>query len=278
MRRFHFRSRTTTDMTPWEAYQAKRRSHHSAKRRQQALQLPAVSALRRHNQWRNLALVLVPLLVLLGFFGYMVSPAAKVGQISVTGESVATAQGVIDASGLTETDPVLTLFFRRAAVAQRIKQRQPAVAAVQLRVTGFNHIHLNVREHAALGYVEKQNRYHLLMADGAVLASGTATPATNYPIFSGFSAKQVLPIARTVHGFPAEIRRAVSEVRATKGGANPYQISLTMTDGNRIVADSRTIGKRIKYYREIIAQVKGHGTVDLEVGAYFTPNSTTTKK
>lgn len=56
--------------------------------------------------------------------------------------------------------------------------------------------------------------------------------------------------------FPKAIQRDISEIDASRGDANPYQISMNMNDGYRVIADSRTIANKIKYYPAIVSQVK----------------------
>lgn len=279
---FRQKKNTAPPQTPWEAYQAKQarqQKHAPAKPERPAEQLPQVTALRQRQRRRNVALVLLPLVVLLVVFGYMVSPLAKVGNISVTGESAVPAQKIINASQLDSDHTVIGLLAGKQRVSARITAKLPEISKVNISVKNLNQVTLSVHEYAVMGYALKGDQYHVVLTSGKVLAASTTTPLTTYPIFSGFKDSEILTIAKVVYHFPTAVRRAVSEVRATRGAANPYQITLTMTDGNTIVADSRTIAKRIKYYPAMKAQAKRTGTFDLEVGAFFTPyNNSTAKK
>lgn len=71
--------------------------------------------------------------------------------------------------------------------------------------------------------------------------------------------------------FPAAIRRDISEIDASRGDAQLYQIARLMNDGYRNFADTRTIAQKIQYYPAIVTQVKTKGVVDLEVGAFWRP-------
>lgn len=267
------RKKKQDPLTPWEAYQAKQ-ARAKKKAHRQRLFLPNVTNVRKHTRRRNLALVLTPLILLLGFFGYMVSPLSKVGAITVTGESTVPAQHVINASQLSNADVVLDLVFHKQRVTQRIERHLPEIRTAQVSIQRGNQVTLHVGEYSALGYVLSGTRYHLILASGKILSTSTTTPLANYPIFIGFTTKAAVKMARQVGHFPAAGRRAVSEVRATHGAANPYQVTLSMSDGNTVVADSRTVVKRIQYYPSIVAQVNKKGTVDLEVGAFFKPYTT----
>jgi cell division protein FtsQ len=52
---------------------------------------------------------------------------------------------------------------------------------------------------------------------------------------------------------------------------------MNMNDGYRVIADSRTIANKIKYYPAIVSQVKKKGVIDLEVGAFWRAYSSAEK-
>nr|WP_241864983.1 cell division protein FtsQ/DivIB [Lacticaseibacillus kribbianus] len=201
----------------------------------------------------------------------MVSPWARVASVSVTGTTNVPIQSVIDASKLDDAKTILGMQLHRRDFLKRIARQVPELRQVSVSVSGLNRVVLHVKEYTPVGYVQQKGRYRLILENGALMQDSTATPVNNYPVFTGFDAKAATSLAKAVRKFPAAVRRTVSEVKATRGGGNPYQITLTMTDGNTVVADSRTVAKKISYYPAIVAQVKTKGTVDLEVGAFFTP-------
>jgi len=50
---------------------------------------------------------------------------------------------------------------------------------------------------------------------------------------------------------------------------------LKMKDGNRVIGNLKDIGDKLVYYPSIAKQLNGKkGTVDMEVGIYFTPDTT----
>lgn len=266
---FRRKSKAQDPLTPWEAYQAKQK--HEKKAASRPLPLPHLSQTRASRRRRNLAVILTPLTVLLLVAIYFMTPLACVGDLSVRGESTLPAQSVIDASKLGSSQMIIDLLMHRDRVATRVKKTLPQVKTLSVSVKGFNQVTLQVHEYAPLGYVQKNGEYHVLLASGVVLKSATQTPKSTYPIFTGFTRKEAFEVAKTVASFPQAVRKAVSEVKATRGAANPNQITLSMSNGNLVVADSRTVAKKIKYYPQLLADVKTKGTVDLEVGAFFTP-------
>ncbi|MHA3065985.1 cell division protein FtsQ/DivIB [Lacticaseibacillus saniviri] len=254
--------------TPWEQYQAQTKAQ--SKRPKVKANLPNLTALRRNQLRRNLWLVVTPIVLLLAFFGYMVSPLAKVDLVTVTGTEITPDQTIIDASHLAKSDLILGLLMNPGKVTTRI-EKLPEIKAAKLQVSDWHNVTLHVTEYTPVGYVVRHNQYHLVLETGYIEAKGQTNPNSNYPIFTGFTKKELPKIIKTVAKFPKAIRQDIAEIKATRGDANPYQITLNMGDGNKIIADSRTIAKKIQYYPSIVAQVKTTGTVDLEVGAFFSP-------
>ncbi|MCI1283121.1 cell division protein FtsQ/DivIB [Lacticaseibacillus songhuajiangensis] len=236
--------------------------------------LPKVQKIREHRTWRSLAILVPPLLIIGLASAYMASPLSKVRNVSVYGTNLVTNQEVINASKLGSKSYVPQLLTNRQETEQRIKKAVPAIKTVRLRVRGARDVSLRVSEYSATAYLHNAAGYHVILSTGKVLQDASKSPKQGLPVFTGFTAgKDLRNMSKIVAAFPTAIRRDVSEVTLSRGNGNPYQITIAMNDGNKIVADSRTILKKIKYYPSMVAQLKTTGTVDLEVGAFFVPKS-----
>lgn len=235
--------------------------------------LPNVQHIRHRRNVRNLVIITVPLLLIAAASGYMASPWSKVADITVKGTSVVANQDVIDATKMSKRTYIPQVLLHHADFANQVERKVPALKSVRVNVAGAQNVTVRVSEYATVGYITQNGANHAVLSNGAVLKKSSAQPEQGLPLFSGFD-NDLKSIIQVVAKIPAAIRQDISEVDATRGNGNPYQVTLVMNDGNTIVADSRTLAKKIKYYPSIKGQVKGKGTVDLEVGAYFVPKST----
>lgn len=236
--------------------------------------MPNVQKIRQRRNIRNLALIMLPLLLVAAVCFYLGTSMSKVNMVSVHGTNLIVNQDVIDASGLSDKSYVPHLLMARKQVEKRIESRIPAAKTVQIKMVGMRDVAINVQEYPATGYLDKNDGYHVVLSTGAVMKAETNHPKQGLPVFRGFTkVRDLRKMIKLVNQFPVAIRRDVSEITATNGDANPYQITMSMNDGNEVIADERTVVKKIKYYPSIVAQVKGQGTVDLEVGAFFTPKA-----
>lgn len=234
--------------------------------------LPNVQHIRHRRNLRNLILITLPLLVIAGAAGYMASPWSKVADITVKGTQVVANQDVIDATKMTTKTYIPAVVLNHKTIAKQVQSTIPALKTVAVKVEGARDITLKVSEFTTVGYVSKDGSNHAVLSNGTILRRESAQPEQGLPLFTGFN-QDLKSIIEEVAKVPPAIRQDISEVSATRGNGNPYQVTLTMNDGNTVVADSRTLAKKIKYYPNIVGQVKGKGTVDLEVGAYFEPKS-----
>ncbi len=234
--------------------------------------LPNVQRIRHHRNLRHLAVIVTPLLLIAAGAGYMASPLSKVQNVTVKGTNVVANQDVIDASGLNTASYIPGILLNETQIEQQIEKKQPAVKDAKITVVGTRNVTIRVQEYGTVGYVVKNGTNHELLSNGTVMAQTSGQPAQGLPLFTGFDTG-LRAMIKVIAQVPSAIRQDISEVSATRGNGNPYQVTLTMNDGNTIVADSRTLVKKIKYYPSIVKQVKGTGTVDLEVGAYFVPKN-----
>ncbi|MFD1465241.1 cell division protein FtsQ/DivIB [Lapidilactobacillus mulanensis] len=257
----------------WEKFREK-----SQRRQEKKLARPVSDELphfRRQQRWQLTWRLVVIILIfgsLLGALTYHVSPLAHVGNISVSGEKLTAAQDVIDASKLSSENYVSTTWLTRNQLSEQIIKKVPALKKVTLKFTNWQQINIAVQEYTTVGFVVNNSNYRRVLSNGFVDDEVLKKPIGNFPIYSGFKQETALNRIIKLYGkMPAQIQNAISEVKADPSKTNPYRIHLYMNDGNEVVADSRTVISRLKYYGSIVAQTSKKGIVDLEVGAYFVP-------
>lgn len=234
--------------------------------------LPQVQEIRWGRTWKSLGLILPPFIIVGLLSLYLATPLSKVRDVTVHGTNLVTNQAVINASALDGHDYIPKVYMHRSTIKKQILNKIPEIKRVKVDITAMRDVTMTVTEYAGIGYYHDRKGYHLILSTGQVLPDAIKSPKRGLPVFSGFGrGKRLAAIIKLVAQFPAAVAHDVSEVNWSRGGGNPYQITLTMNDGNKVVADQRTVLKKIPYYPSMVAQVKGFGTVDLEVGAYFTP-------
>lgn len=92
-----------------------------------------------------------------------------------------------------------------------------------------------------VGYVYVKQLYHKILVTGEVLAAGTQTPVSTYPVFLGFTAKELPQMITLLKQSPLLFWRDISEIDASRGELYPNQMLLYMNDGYRMLLDTRTM-------------------------------------
>lgn len=234
--------------------------------------LPTVRRVRHRRNLRNLLVITLPLLLIAVAAGYMASPWSKVALIAVQGTNVVANQDVIDATKMNAKTYIPAVILQDKQLIKQTRKAVPALKRVKLTMQGLRNVKVTVAEYKTVGYVTKRGVNHAVLSNGTILTSESAQTEQGLPLFSGFTS-DLKAIIKTVAQIPTAISQDISEVTATRGNGNPHQVTITMNDGNKIIADSRTLVKKIKYYPNMVAQVHETGTIDLEVGAFFVPKN-----
>ncbi|MQS52261.1 cell division protein FtsQ/DivIB [Companilactobacillus mishanensis] len=222
---------------------------------------------KRKSVDKSLIISLIAIVII--FIAYLGSPLSKVRNISVKGVNDLGAQQVIDATELNDNSLLIGVFLRKNSISNKTHEKLPSVKSLDFQTKNFRDLIINVHEYQTLGLIYKHGYYYRIITGGKVLSNKIKAPIGNYPIYSGFDKKsQLKKITEIYRQFPASVKNNTSEIYNAHTKINPYRLKIDMNDGNKVIADSRTVAKKMKYYPGIASQMKQKGVVDLEVGAY----------
>lgn len=241
--------------------------------------LPNLQETRRKKLKRNLIIILVPLVILLILISYYIAPISKIGTVSVSGTKVIPEQEIIDSSGIHKTDHIFKLLLRRHQIADKITSGVPGVKTAALDVDGLNHVTFKVQEYQRVGYLNLDNQYYSILSNGIILKKAVAKPVGNLPVLERFSEGKKLDLfIKTFKNLPISVQNDISEVHLTKSKVNPYQVHIYMNDKNEVIADLRTMNKKLPNYPTYAKALDKRGVIDIEVGAFAYPLNKNTKK
>ncbi|APX73050.1 cell division protein FtsQ/DivIB [Companilactobacillus allii] len=210
--------------------------------------------------------------VVIIFMAYLGSPLSKVRNIYVKGVNDLGAQQVINATKVTDNSLLVNVFFEKNSIIQKTEKKLPSIKTVSFRTHNLRDLTIYVTEYRTLGLIYKGGYYYRIIDNGRVINQKMKAPIGNYPIYSGFNSnKELKEISGIYKKLPDSVRTNVSQIYNSKTKLNPYRIKIDMNDGNKVVADIRTVQKKMQYYPGIASQMTKKGTVNLEVGAYSYP-------
>lgn len=266
---------------PWQRYLEKKDQQTQTIRvpRPVGEVLPKLKATRQKKLKRNLIIILVPVVILLILILYYIAPVSKVGDVSVQGTQVVPEQSIIDASGIQRSDHIFKILFQRKKVSQKILNGVPGIKNATLEVSGFNQLTFQVKEYQRVGYLNQNNHYYSVLSNGIVLKQAVSKPVGNLPVLENFKeGKKLNLIIQAFEHLPVSIQNDISEIHLTGSKVNPYQVRIFMNDENEVVADLRTMQKKLPKYPTYAKALNKKGVIDIEVGAFAYPFHKNVKK
>lgn len=224
---------------------------------------------KRKNLGKNSIILILTVVII--FIAYLGSPLSKVRNVNVEGVNDLGAQQVIDATEINNNSLLVNVLLDHRSIADKTKKKLPSIQTVSFRTRNLRDIVIKVKEIPTLGLIYKDGYYYRVVNGGRILNQKMHAPIGNYPIYSGFNKKDLKKISKIYKNLPDNVRTNVSQFYNAPTKLNPYRIKIDMNDGNKVVADIRTVEAKMKYYPSIAAQMKRKGVINLEIGAYSYP-------
>lgn len=219
---------------------------------------------------KKILLTIIGIIIL--FFAYLGSPLAKIENISVQGVNDLGGQQVIEATGINTNTYVSSVLLHKGKYSKKVQKNLEKVQDIDFKIKSFNNLIIKVKEYKTVGFLLKNDDYHRILETGRVLTDKNEIPIGHYPIYEGFKDKsKLMKIIKMYSVLDVKIQKSISEIKYEPSKINKYRIHIYMNDGNEVIADLRTVAKKLKYYPSISSQMKQKGILDIEVGSYSYP-------
>ena len=211
---------------------------------------------------------------------FLISPYGKVKDIYVEGAEAVPEQSIIDASHITGKLTALGAVWNDEKIDAYITTTLPQVKTAEVTLRGMNDVTIHVTEHETIAYVYSGGSYYNVLENGTVADTELKVPIGNNPIITSFEMNQNLEdLLEQYMQLTDSVQNSISEIKYTGTEENPYAITVYMNDGNEVKAILPSLASKILYYPDIVSQLgETKGTIDLEVGVYFTPFAQTTEE
>lgn len=212
--------------------------------------------------------------------GFLMSPYGKVGELFVEGETTIPDQLVLDASKVSSKQTVVGTLASEKAIEATIIASLPQVKRVTVKRNGLNAIIINVAEYETLAYLSDNNQYQSILENGTILNESQKFPRGNKPLLTKFEQGPILNAFITdFKKVSQDVQDSISEIQYMGTKTNPYKVLIYMNDGNQIIANVTDISNKIAYYPDILQKLEDKkGTLDMEVGVFFTPFDSATQQ
>lgn len=266
------------ELTPWElAQQSQREDSTITTDRDVKKKIVKPEKNKKKSKGiRNATLLKGIFIVCAGWSLYFISPLSKVSEIEVVGLEQVPIELVQEKDGIVKGQSIWTVLANRYKTAESLKEASPKIKNASVELLAWNKMRLNIEENPAVGYYRSEDNSYELLADGQVIETENNLSSKDYPELVQFTQEnQYQSLAKQLNKVSSGIIKEIAQIQYPNDSKNHLKIYLKMKDGNRVIGTLKDIGDKLPYYPSISKQLNGKkGTVDMEVGIYFTPDTT----
>lgn len=218
-------------------------------------------------------LILSSILLILAV--YFISPYSKLKNIEVTGNKQLSKTEVLDASGIQKEDYTLTTYLSQKAHARNIELSNLWVKKAEISYQFPITFKIKITEYTVVAYDYSGEQYFPVLSSGEEIA--TPVKKSQLPksyITLDFSDKAMLKkFVQQLSGISNTIKSEIQTVQHTPSKATEDLLTITMTDGNKILVPLSEVAKKLPYYEKIKPQLTETSVVDMEAGIFSYRNS-----
>lgn len=232
--------------------------------------------INKTNTYRAIILYSIFGLILVGAI-YLLSPLNRIASINISGNHYTEEETIVEQSTLNIGDELWANLLREDNITNRIVNGSPEIKSADMSLRYPNHIELTIKEYEIVANLKTagEEQYLAALSNGELFHSEKA-PYVDKPVLVDFETGELLTdLIAELADVNVEVLQLMSDIKLLDSERNPQLISISMNDGNQVLASISSVSERINLYPSLVAEVDGQtGVFDLEAGAYFIPGAT----
>ena len=223
--------------------------------------------------------VFVVLVLSLAVVGYRLLPTHYVNAVQIVGNQRVDGEAIVAASGIRDFDRVKDIMAKRKSIEQAIMKENPLVSKVTLRRPNMQSLQLEIEEHAIVAKIKSGDQWIAVLDNGTwgdFSASVAAKEAVNLDqlpeLLVQAPSGRVTELTTMLKQTPPDILSQIESLKLGQEASKNSAFEAKMRDGNLVKAVLPTFNHKMTFYNQMLKELGDKkGTVNLEVGAYFTP-------
>ena len=213
--------------------------------------------------------ILFPSLLLLIVSAYLLSPYATVKDIRVEGTVQTTADDILQASGIQDSDYTINLLLDKAKYEEQIKSNY-WVESAQLVYQFPTKFTIKVKEYDIVAYYISGENHYPILSSGQLETSSVSLvslPETYLSVLFNDS-EQIKVFTSELAQISPELKAAIEKVELAPSKVTSDLIRLTMNDSDEVLVPLSEMSKKLPYYSKIKPQLSEPSVIDMEAGIY----------
>ncbi len=204
---------------------------------------------------------------------YFISPLSKPKEILVYGNRQVALETIREQAGIKKGKSIWGILAEHEVIKTRLTKRNPKIKDASVTLSGFNTIQLTILENPAIGYYNEEGQYKELLVDSQSIQSDEPINKENYPELINFTEDSRGQLAAQLEKTDPSVIQMIHQIHYIDPEQKPLKLELKMKDGIEVIGTLKDIGDKLNYYPSILKQLpKKSGTIDMEVGIFYTPD------
>ena len=218
--------------------------------------------------WRAISILFLSLLLLV-VSAYLLSPYATMKDIRVEGTVQTTADDILQASGIQDSDYTINLLLDKAKYEEQIKSNY-WVESAQLVYQFPTKFTIKVKEYDIVAYYVSGESHYPILSSGQLETSSVSLvslPETYISVLFNDS-EQIKTFTSELAQISPELKAAIQKVELAPSKVTSDLIRLTMNDSDEVLVPLSEMSKKLPYYSKIKPQLSEPSVIDMEAGIY----------
>ena len=240
--------------------------------------LSSLQAERRRSLRRRLGLIMTISILAIAALGYYISPLANISTVKVVGTTDLPVKEIVKISKIKASDKVFDYLFQQKDLSQKLSRKYPEIQSAQVHLGHVNQLILQINERKTLGYLKDGDSYRKILDNGKLATKSVKWSQVDQdkPVFVGYS--KSAPLKEDLKLFDSLPKTFQDQVKLLSGNTRrDSQVILVMKDGNVIIGNISTLKSKVKYYDTIKLKAGKNSLIDLEIGAFSRPLTSSEK-
>ena len=204
---------------------------------------------------------------------YFISPLSKPKAIYVYGNRQVEVETIREQAGIKKGKTIWGILSEHETIQERLTKRNPKIKNASVTLSGFNTIQLTILENPAIGYYVEDGKYNELLVDGQTIQIEEPANKDGYPELVNFDEESRNQLANQLEKTSPSVVSMIRQIQYVDPEKKPLKLQIRMRDGMKVIGTLKDIGEKLNYYPSILKQLpKKSGTIDMEVGIFYTPD------
>ena len=204
---------------------------------------------------------------------YFISPLSKPKEIYVYGNRQVELGTIQEQAGIKKGKSIWGILSEHDLIRKKLMNQNPKIKDASVTLSGLNTIQITILENPAIGYYMEEGQYKELLADGQIIIKDEPTNKEGFPELVNFTDESRNSLASQLEKTNPSIIAMIRQINYVDPVKSPLKIQLKMKDGIKVIGTLKDIGEKLNYYPSILKQLpKKSGTIDMEVGIFYTPD------